>query len=168
MSEKSKFTPDQIKKLRESPHVLNVTKTTVSFTNEFKQIFFDQRHSSSLSPEEILFANGIDPEILGSARIRGFVQHVEEQADRDSGFNDLRAKENKELRDAERLKALAQKHDEKIRASDLAHEVTDLKHEVADMKEEFSELKALITKVLTQYELETHVLASFKKKQPTN
>lgn len=164
MSEKSKFTPDQIKKLRESPHVLNVTKTTVSFTNEFKKIFFDQRHSSGLSPEEILLANGIDPEILGSARIRGLVQRVEEQADRDSGFNDLRIKENKDLRDAERLKVIAESRNRKIDSSDLAHEVTDLKREFADMKTEFSELKALITKVLTQYELETHIL----KKQPAN
>lgn len=165
MSKKSKFTSEQIAKLRASPFVLNVTETTVSFTSEFKQIMFDRLHSSGLTPEEILFENGIDPAILGSIRIRGLVQRVEGQAARYSGFSDLRFKDNEELRAAEQAQPKAEAVGDEARLKELEHAVSGLKQEFSEIKTQFSDLAQRMDVVLTRYDINAHLLESYKKKR---
>ena len=165
MSKKSKFTSEQIEKLRASPLVLKATETTVSFTSEFKQILFDRLHSSGLTPEDILLENGIDPAILGSTRIRGLVQRVEGQAVRYSGFSDLRFKDNKELRAAEQAQPKVEPLSEEARLKKLEQDVINLDQKVADMTTKFSALAERMNVVLTRYNINAHLLESYKKKR---
>ena len=89
MASRSKFTPAQRSQLRASPYVVSATENTVTFTAEFKQIYFDARHSG-FQPRDIFRRNGIDPDILGDSRIRGFEQSVRSQSAREAGFQDRR------------------------------------------------------------------------------
>ena len=164
MSEKSTFTADQVKELRNSHFVLNVTKTTVSFTREFKQLFYDQRHNGQ-TPEEIFRRNGIDPKILGSTRIRGFAQRIEEQATRNSGFSDLRYKGSKDLDGTEQPKFEAKDVESEISFSKLTQMVIKIEHQLAEINKQINELKVSVSDVLERDSLGTHILDVVKKKQ---
>ena len=154
MSEKSRFTADQIRRLRDSPYVLSVTKTTVTFTAEFKKIFYDQRHNG-LSPEKVFSKYGIDPEVLGSTRIRGFAQRVEEQASRDDGFRDLRAQNGCHHATGH---SCEEDFDDGMTLPKLTRLVVDLKQQVAD-------IEAKLTEVSSQLDLARHDSETLKKNE---
>ena len=85
------FTAEELAELRSSPYVSNITLTKVNFTEEFKSIAYGQL-LAGLTMREIFEQHGINPDILGPARIRGFAFHLRHNADRDEGFVDLREK----------------------------------------------------------------------------
>lgn len=89
MASRSKFTPAQRSQLRANPYVVSASENTVTFTAEFKQLYFDDRHSG-LSPRDIFRRYGINPDILGDSRIRGFEQSIRSQSAREAGFQDRR------------------------------------------------------------------------------
>jgi hypothetical protein len=58
--------------LSQSPHVVSVTKKTVSCTLIFKELFW-QQYKQGAMPDKIFCDFGIDPQIVGRNRIWGFV-----------------------------------------------------------------------------------------------
>ena len=59
---------EEIAELRESPFVSSVISGRITFTPEFKHMAYQQLGKGK-SMREIFEENGIDPEILGNARM---------------------------------------------------------------------------------------------------
>ena len=76
--------------LRQSPYVAKVTNKTVRFTQEFKELFH-QRVTAGAQPTAVFEECGIDTDVVGIMRIRGFTQNLERVAARGEGFEDRRA-----------------------------------------------------------------------------
>ena len=79
------FSEEEIAELKENPHVTSVTRRTVNFTAEFKQILYE----SMVRGEHLattLEMYGVNTGILGEARIRGLSQRIYGFADREEGF----------------------------------------------------------------------------------
>ena len=93
--ERSQFTVEQVQQLGASPYVAKATRKSVRFTEEFKRIVYDRIHSGETT-EEVFKSLGIDPEVLGVNRIRGFVQNLERMSTRETGFTDQRCKNGRE------------------------------------------------------------------------
>ena len=79
------FSEEEIAELKQNPHVTTVTKRTVNFTSEFKQILYESMVRGERLAT-ILEMYGINTGILGEARIRGLSQRIYEFADREEGF----------------------------------------------------------------------------------
>lgn len=93
--ERSQFTVEQVQQLGASPYVAKVTRKSVRFTEEFKRIVYDRIHSGETT-EEVFKSLGIDPEVLGENRIRGFEQNLERMSTRETGFTDQRCKNGRQ------------------------------------------------------------------------
>ncbi|MBU9714336.1 HTH domain-containing protein [Evansella tamaricis] len=107
---KNKFSEEQQKQLRSNPFIEKVSETTISYTEEFKERFYQEYHSGK-GPSAILRDMGIDPTLLGKRRKDSLVLRVKEYAVRIDGYKDLRGKNpgrpsTKELSDADRIKRL--------------------------------------------------------------
>ncbi|MDR2267311.1 MAG: hypothetical protein LBE09_07015 [Christensenellaceae bacterium] len=68
----SSFTQEQMEILSQSPHVVSVTKKTVSYMLIFKELFW-RRYKQGAMPDKIFRDFGIDPQIVGMNRIWGLV-----------------------------------------------------------------------------------------------
>lgn len=64
------FTPEQIEQLKQNPYTYSVTKKSISFTKEFKELFY-QRHKEGMSLRDTTISLGYDPDVLGKERIEG-------------------------------------------------------------------------------------------------
>ena len=67
---RKKFTEEEMKILSENPYTISVTENTLSFTIEFKELFWDC-YCKGMSPSAIISQSGYDPQILGETRIEG-------------------------------------------------------------------------------------------------
>jgi transposase-like protein len=87
---KFKFNEETIEKLRRNKYVIKATESSVQFTDEFKAKII---HESSLgkSYKKVLSETGIDPEALGSARMRSLFMRVRQQAKRPGGFERVKS-----------------------------------------------------------------------------
>lgn len=83
------FTQKEQDILRKNPYTLNVTETTLQFTLEFKNTYWDM-YTQGLGPSQILIECGYDPKMLGSARITGLSQHLREEHKRYGCFHEAR------------------------------------------------------------------------------
>ena len=79
---------------------------------------------------EIFETHGIDPEILGNARMWGFAQKLRANADREEGFEDRR-------------KLNSRKPAKQTREQTLAARVEQLEHELAYTRQEVEFLKKI-------------------------
>ena len=77
------FSEEEITALRESPCVECANSKAVRFTAEFKSIACAMI-SSGKSIRDILSEHGIDPQMLGDARISGLAQSIRRQAKREA------------------------------------------------------------------------------------
>jgi len=66
---------------------LQVLRRHVSFTAEFKQLFYEE-YTKGKSPKEILREMGINPETLGESRIVSIRMHAVQQGKSGYGFTD--------------------------------------------------------------------------------
>ena len=82
---KNHFTDEQVEQLRMNHYVRHVSNSTVSFTEEFKQLFYQKRQQGYLV-NQIFTECGIDPRILGEKRIEGFCYTINKQSKREGGF----------------------------------------------------------------------------------
>ena len=64
----AKFTQEQMEQLRQSPHVLQVTESSVMLKVEFKLYLWEQKQQGR-SVREVLRENGIDPKVFGEKRL---------------------------------------------------------------------------------------------------
>jgi len=84
--QRSYFTSEQIMILQQSPYVEKVSKTNVTFTEEFKNMFVSL-YQSGTGPTEIIRRTGIDPRILGTERIKSMTKRFKAQSSRPEGFS---------------------------------------------------------------------------------
>lgn len=83
------FTQEQIDHLKVNNYVKSISSSTIRFTEEFKKYFYKKYHSG-MSARQIFIECDIDPDILGTKRIKGFCYTLNKQAKRESGFTDNR------------------------------------------------------------------------------
>ena len=88
-SHRNPFTKEQISLLRKNQYVKGISSSTISFTEEFKNLFHE-KHSSGITTSKIFNECGIDPEILGESRISGFRHSLNKRAKLGNDFSDKR------------------------------------------------------------------------------
>ena len=74
------FTAEQQAILQQNPYVAKVSKTTITYTEEFKKRFYDEYKAGNLR-SAILRGMGFDPRVLGKKRIDRFVGNVRKYED---------------------------------------------------------------------------------------
>ena len=126
---KKPLSMEDVEKLCGSPHVASVKRNIVIFTPEFKRMAYEQI-TIGKTMREVFRENGIDPAILGDARIWGFAEKLRNKADREEGFEDLR-KQNKR-------KPVTESEGETTEAR-----LERLEHELAYTRQEVEYLKKL-------------------------
>lgn len=129
---RSYFTQEQIDQLRINRYVRNVTPSTVSFTEEFKILFY--RKYQEGYPVRLIFLDcGINPDILGKKRIDGFCYLLRKNAQREGGF-----KSRNHGRPRSNLT-----HQPKDEGESMETTVQRLEHELAYTRQEVEFLKKL-------------------------
>ena len=124
----ARFTYEQMEILRKSPYVRKVGTTSVSFTGDFKRVFWDIYTKSNLLPREILESHGINTEILGAARIRNIAYNLKLEYTAFGEFSDIRRSKQTEKLPPER-------------------EINKLRMEVEYLKQEQEFIKKIISAV---------------------
>lgn len=113
--------------LRQSPYIFSVTKTRITLTKEFKEIFINACEDGK-SPRKILEEYGFKLNILGKRRIWNISYHIKDEYRRYGGFHN-----------GYRLRATSiAGSDENLNSEifDEAAEIHQLKHEVDYLKQE--------------------------------
>ena len=80
------FNNAQIKEFLDSHFVLDVSKRTISFTKEFKELFW-QRYSDGVDPSEIFNQAGLSSKVLSRDRIYSFAKALKAQVANDQPFS---------------------------------------------------------------------------------
>ena len=120
------YTRKEMKKLKENPYTLKVTKNKLYHTAEFKKVFWT-KYQAGMTPKKILTELGYDTEMFGQKRIDSLVQSIKKQALSGKGYTEG---EN-------RTKRVALKSPEEFTPESFAqmqHEVLYLKQEVEFIK----------------------------------
>ena len=86
---KNYFTPEQIEQLRQNKYVKNVSEKSITYTEEFKEVFLLEYNGGKL-PSQILTEMGFDYKALGERRVSNITQAVKKQSLRPEGFKDTR------------------------------------------------------------------------------
>lgn len=121
------FTEEEIEKLRENPYVESAAKRSVTFTPEFKEKAYAELKNGTRM-KDILLHYGINPDMLGSARIRGMQARIEEQSRRPEGFENLQKEGKKRSETGEKT---------------LEKQLRELRHELAYTRQEVEFLKKI-------------------------
>lgn len=83
------FTDEQIEILRKNPYAKKVSLSTITYTEEFRELFA-KKYESGKIPFQIFRDAGFDPKMLGKERIHSFRKRVKKMMQRDDGFKDTR------------------------------------------------------------------------------
>lgn len=126
---KKNLTADEITELRNCPFVASVISGRIKFTPEFKRMAYQQL-TFGKSVREIFEENGINPDILGDARLWGFAQKLRANADREEGFVDLRGRNHR-------------KETKGTKEQTLTSRIEQLEHELAYTRQEVEFLKKI-------------------------
>lgn len=84
-----KFTEEEMRRLRASPYVLDVSSSIVHFSAEFKELFWNSMLERK-KPQDIVIELGIDPDILGVNRVNGLKGMIRNEVRAGKGFRDLK------------------------------------------------------------------------------
>ena len=71
---KKLFTEEEIAILRANPYTYSVSASQISFTKEFKELFWCDYQNNRMNPRAIFQKYNYDPDMLGRSRITGFQQ----------------------------------------------------------------------------------------------
>lgn len=112
---KIKFTEEQQNQLRNNPYTARVSENTLSFTKEFKEVFY-KRYISGEIPRAILWELGYPVGILGKGRIWGIAHSIKKEYETNGCFNDSMspkpsAKKTEDLSADQQIRQLQQKLD---------------------------------------------------------
>ncbi len=88
MSNKS-LTKKEIEILSKNPYVKNVSEKSITYTDEFKNIFITE-YENGMTPGTIFKKYGFDIEVLGYDRIKDSSYRWRNQAKREDGLSDTR------------------------------------------------------------------------------
>lgn len=80
ISNRNLFTEEERTILLNNPYVATVKNDAVQFTEEFKEIAYNEFVKNKKSMRKIFQENGIDIEILGAKHIRNFTAKLQEKA----------------------------------------------------------------------------------------
>lgn len=126
--EKNILSKEFVKELKEHKYVENATEWTVNFTEEFKQLAYDEYHRGK-STKEIFEEAGFDIEKLGRKRLENFRRSVMNGADREGGFADKRKDKGKQVPQSTEAQ--------------MAKRIRQLEHQVAYLEQENDFLKKI-------------------------
>ncbi|MDD6715221.1 MAG: transposase [Firmicutes bacterium] len=112
------LTEEQMEALHHNSYILLVTPTRLSFTKEFKELFYSENQAGA-NPREILDWHGFDTEALGGHRIHSIGVNIRREYAKYSGLGYLRSSkqpdsESPEARpktEAEQIRQLQQEGD---------------------------------------------------------
>ena len=124
---KKQLNAEEIAELRECPFVSSIISGKVSFTPDFKRMAYKQLIDGK-TMRQVFEENGIDPDILGEARIWAFAQRLRKNADREGGFEDQRSKNSRKPSNGTKEQALS------ARVEQLEHELAYTRQEVEFLK----------------------------------
>lgn len=79
------FSNDEIKQLAANPYTYKVTSGQLSFTSEFKELFWSE-YGQHITPSEILRKYGYDPVMLGRSRVTGIQRLIKKEAEQEGSF----------------------------------------------------------------------------------
>jgi hypothetical protein len=83
-----KFTEEEMKHLRASSYVLDVSPSIVHFSAEFKKKFWEAILAGKKARNSVAEL-GIDPDILGENRVNGLKGMIRNEVNDGKGFRDL-------------------------------------------------------------------------------
>ena len=84
---KKVFTKGEIKMLRGNPYTYAVSPHILSFTKEFKELFWAEYQDGTI-PRQILERHGYPPEVLGKERIWGIANAIKRQYNSPDGIHE--------------------------------------------------------------------------------
>ncbi len=102
------FTDAQVKKLNKNKWIKNITNKGITYTKEFKQKLVKECENYKKFPQDVFRECGIDPEIVGSARIQNSAYRWRKQYKKTGIIEDTRTTKSgntlkRELSDKEKL-----------------------------------------------------------------
>lgn len=128
---KSKFTEEQQEILRQNPYTYSVSETQISFTKDFKQLFYHE-HNAGKSPRDIFARYGYDPQLLGEHRVYAFPYHLKQQMEKFGAFFEGHYNLSRKNQSDQASIPEILTQEEKINR--LEHEVSYLKQEMEFLK----------------------------------
>jgi hypothetical protein len=141
-SERKHFSAQEIEIMLDSPHIAYVSRTTVSFTVAFKEMFW-QRYCDGITPVKIFEDAGLNVDVIGKARIDTLVKSLRDQIERGLPFNDgLERHYNKPDKTCELPKQPRYPKNAQIPLTPEA--IAKMVHKVAYLEQEMEFLKKLI------------------------
>ena len=121
------FSEEEVEMLRANPNVESASSRRVVFTPEFKQKAYDEL-IEGVKIRDVFVRHGIDPNVLGSARVNGFQEKLLKQAERPEGFQNLKRSGQKQ---------------ETSKEKSLEKQVRELQHQLAYTQQEVEFLKKI-------------------------
>lgn len=85
---KKVFTPEKAEMLRDNKYIFAVTPHILSFTKEFKELFWEEYQSGAI-PRQILEQYGHPADILGKERIWGIAHTIKKQYHSPRGLREV-------------------------------------------------------------------------------
>lgn len=87
MKTKPSFTADEVKQLRENQYTAYISGSTIRFTLEFKQQFWDKLQQGIL-PVRIFMDAGYDVDVLGLSRVKNVTKRICREANSRNGLHE--------------------------------------------------------------------------------
>ena len=139
------FTPEQIKILRASPYVLDVSGNRLYFTVEFKERFWKEYQQGRM-PGSILKEMGLDVQMLGQSRVDSIAYNTRKQAESIEGIHPRRpcGRTKETIQEAVNA-AAAQNKSSQAADKAQAATITLLTHRVAFLEQQMEFLKKTIS-----------------------
>lgn len=128
--EVKRFTGEEMTILRDNPYTFKVTQCQLSFTTEFKELFWKQ-YNEGIPPKDILLGLGYDPDMLGENRVNGIRMHIKEEFNKQGRFS------------SGRRPRCASANDDANPPADPADEIRQLRNEVKYLRQEVDFLKKI-------------------------
>lgn len=128
--EVKRFTGEEMDVLRSNPYTYKVTQCQLSFTTEFKELFW-KHYNEGMTPRDILLSLGYDPDMIGDNRVNGIRMHIKKEFEKQGMFHSGR-----------RLRSTSSSDNAGVPA-DPADEVRQLRNEVEYLRQEVEFLKKI-------------------------
>jgi hypothetical protein len=83
------FTEEQIKSLNNNKYVIKASSKSITYTKEFKEACWE-KYQKAIPYKEIVSSLGLNPEVLGKARVNSIFGSLKVKYYRSAGFEDTR------------------------------------------------------------------------------
>lgn len=87
------FTEEQILELQKNPYVLKVSASTITYSEEFREEFYNALINGE-RPTQILINMGFNTKILGKQRVNSITKRVKKMGEKNCGFGDTRKEQS--------------------------------------------------------------------------